>query len=89
MTNQKLYPFSMRRDGHNIELAYNHLYTIVKEMYDGSREWDQKVIDSYNELCELYSNAICHPVYWATGKEYGKLKEYSMWSICHRDSMNA
>lgn len=85
MTNEKRYPFSMRKYGHNIELAYNHLYIIMREMEDGEREWDDKVIDSYYELSDLYEKAIGNAVYWATGKEYGKLQEYSAWAECYRD----
>lgn len=85
---EKRYPFSMRRYGHNIELAYNHLFIITKEMESGEREWDDTTFKEYEELSDLYAKAIGCPVYWATGKEYGKLQEYSIWAENYRDRKN-
>ena len=86
---EKLYPFSMRKEGHNIELAYNHMYCIVHDMYHGDREWNQKTVDFYEKLTEIYGKAMGCPIYWATGKEYGFLREVSAWAVCHRDEANA
>ena len=88
MANIKKYPFSMRKYGHNIELAYNHLYIIVHEMQDHEREWDDKVVEQFEQLQEIYANAMGCPVYFATGKEYGILKEASTWAECYRDRRN-
>ena len=79
----------MRKYGHNIELAYNHLYIIVHEMYDGDRVWDDKVVDRFNRLQEVYSNAMGSPVYFATGEEYGILIDASTWAVTYRDRKNA
>lgn len=80
----KRYPFSMRKYGHNIELAYNRQYIIVHEMYDGERDWDDKAVEYFDKLSEVYANAMGHPVYMATGPEYGILKEASVWAECYR-----
>lgn len=79
----------MRKYGHNIELAYNYQYVIVREMYDGNRAWDDKVVEYFNQLQEVYANAMGAPVYFATGKEYGILKEASAWAVTYRDRKNA
>ena len=86
---EKRYPFSMLKYGHNIELAYNHLKIAESEMFEGIREWDDKTIESLEVLSDLYEKAIGHSVYWATGKEYGLLKEYSEWAEWHRAACNA
>lgn len=84
MTNTKRYPFSMRKYGHNIELAYNHQWIICREMEDHEREWDDKAFEYFDKLSEVYANAMGHPVYFATGKEYGILKEASVWAEMYR-----
>ena len=81
----KLYPFNMTRYGHNIELAYNRQFIITREMEDGEREWDDKAFEYFDRLSEVYANAMGHPIFWATGKEYGVLKEASIWAECYRD----
>ena len=81
----KRYPFSMIKYGHNIELAYNRLKIAEYEMFDGEREWDDKVIESLERLCSVYEKAIGYSIYWATGEEYGLLKEYSIWAEMYRD----
>jgi hypothetical protein len=84
----KRYPFSMLRYGHNIELAYNHLKIIECEMWNGEREWDDKVIESLERLYSVYEKAIGCGIYWATGEEYELLKEYSVWVEMYRDMKN-
>lgn len=86
---QKRYPFSMRKYGHNIELAYNRQWLICREMEDGEREWDDKAFENFNRLQEVYARTMGHPVYFATGEEYGILKEASVWAECYRADRNA
>ena len=90
-TATKRYPFSMRRYGHNIELAYNHQWLICREMEDDEREWDDKAFEWLDKLSEVYANAMgnANGVYFATGKEYGILKEASVWAECYRDGRRA
>jgi hypothetical protein len=70
----------MKANGHNIQLAYNHLRLAA----DGSAE----AMERFQRLAEVYARAIATPVYWATGQEYGILKDASAWAVCYRDSMN-
>ena len=81
----KRYPFSMRKYGHNIELAYNHQWLICREMEDGEREWDDKAFEWMDTLSEVYACAMGHPVYMATGEEYGVLKQANTWAMNYRD----
>lgn len=87
---QKLYPFSMLKNGHNIELAYNHLYLLTHEdeetmFEEGLLRVPDETYDSYDRLSELYGAAIGTPIYWCIGKDYADLKEYSMWAELYRD----
>ena len=86
---EKLYPFSMRRYGHNIEYAYNTLYCNYSDMLDGKSEWNDKVYESWSNIQEVYAKAMGNAIYWATGKEYGMLKSWSMWAECRRDQIIA
>lgn len=85
----KLYPFSMLRNGHNIELAYNHQHTICHEMEMGERPWDDKAFENLEDISEVYGHAIGNAIYWCNGKEYAKLRDWSAWAECHRDTVNA
>ena len=84
---EKLYPFSMRKYGHNIELAYNRQWLICKEMEEGEREWSDDAFTWLDKLESVYSVAMGHAIYWATGKEYGILKEASVWADTYRGGM--
>lgn len=86
MNKTKKYPFSMLKYGHNIEFAYNHQWLIVHEMYDGEREWDDKAIEFFEKISDIYANAMGCAIYWCCGKTYGFLKEISTWAECYRDS---
>ena len=86
---EKLYPFNMLKNGHNIELAYNRQYIICEEMKDGERAWNDEAFEYFDKLSEVYACAMGHPVFWATGKQYGILKEASAWAVCYRDRKNA
>ena len=81
----KRYPFSMSKYGHNIEFAYNHQWLLCKEMEEGEREWEDEAFEWLDKLTEVYQNAVGAGIYWATGKEYGILKEASVWADCYRD----
>ena len=81
----KRYPFSMRKYGHNIELAYNRQYIICKEMEEHIREWRDEAFDYFDRLSEVYAKAMGSAVYMATGEEYAILKEASVWAECYRD----
>lgn len=84
----KLYPFNMMKYGHNIELAYNCQYIICQEMEDNERKWDDKAFEYYDALGDVYAAAMGHPIFWCTGKQYGILKEASVWADCYRDMKN-
>lgn len=81
---EKRYPFSMKKHGHNIMLAYNHLRILLAD-----DKLDKKGYERFMALQEVYSKANACPVYWATGKEYGILNEASMWAVSFRDYKNA
>ena len=88
MTTKK-YPFSMRKYGHNIELAYNHQKNICTDMEEGTIPVDQKAFDWLNKLSDAYATAIGQPIAWVDGKTYAVLKEASLWAECYRDRKNA
>lgn len=86
---EKLYPFSMIKNGHNVELAYNHQFCICDDMENGIIPYDQKAFDYFERLSEVYAKAMGNPIYWCIGKEYAILKEASVWATCYRDRRNA
>lgn len=85
---EKLYPFSMLKYGHNIELAYNHQRIICDEMQEGVRAWNDEAFERLDKLEEVYNNAIGSPIYWATGKEYSILTDASAWAEFYRHDRN-
>lgn len=85
----KLYPFSMLRNGHNIELAYNNQHIICWEMEQGERPWNDEAFECLADISEVYGHAIGSAIYWCNGKEYAKLRDWSEWAECHRAEANA
>ena len=88
---EKLYPFSVRRNGHNIELAYNHQWLICREMEDGEREWDNRAFEQMERISEAYCAITpcgADGIAWVNGKTYAVLKDASDWAVCYRDSRN-
>lgn len=81
----KRYPFNMWKNGHNIEYIYNKLFIACQEMYQGEREWDEKLIERFDEISDVYSKSMGCEIYMATGKEYGILKEASIMADIYRD----
>jgi len=86
---EKKYPFSMRKNGHNIELAYNRQWLICREMEDGEREWNAEAFRWMEKLEKAYSKAIGNAVAWVDGKTYAVLQEASAWAESYRDGRNA
>lgn len=84
MKNKK-YPFSMRKYGHNIELAYNHQWLICKEMEDGEREFNRDAFEHLEKLSDAYAKAVGNAIAWVDGKTYGILSEASAWAESYRD----
>lgn len=77
---EKRYPFPMAKYGHDVEFAYNRLKNAVSDMEHGETPWDDKTVDSLEELEPLYENCICEPVYFATAKEYELLQNIVEWA---------
>ena len=85
---EKLYPFSMKKYGHDIEYAYNFLRNVYDEMLVGEKEWDDNTYYSFESIRDIYSRAISAPVFWATGKEIGNLKRWALWAESRRAGLN-
>ena len=85
---KKLYPFSMRKYGHNIELAYNTQWIICDEMDKGERQYDSKAFDWKQQLMEAYSKAMRtdgRGITYVDGKTYGILNKANLWAMNYRD----
>lgn len=87
---KKLYPFSMNKYGHNIELAYNRQWRICEEMLRGERKYDEKAFEWKDELTEAYLKMMsCSDnglISWVDGHTYGILREANVWAETYRDS---
>ena len=85
-TQEKRYPFSMKKYGHDVEFAYNHWYILCQEMENGERVWDDKTFDYYDKLDKIFTNASCYDIYWATGDEFSILSNAHEWAEAYRHS---
>lgn len=85
----KRYPFSFIKNGHNIELAYNHQWLICEEMRDGERPYDQKAFDHMQNILDVLERTGTTGIAWCSGKDWAFLKDLCMWAYVYRDTCNA
>lgn len=82
----KLYPFSLEKNAHNVEFRYNRISCVLDDMYMGeieatSEEIDkleaekEKVFEVYNMMFGAGSSII-----WLTGKQYNVARECVIWA---------
>ena len=85
---QKLYPFSLRRYGHDLAFRRNRA---INEMGDKEsngtlttqeRVQFQKLIDDLSDILLTYPDS--RGVVWLTGKQLGLAKESSAWACAMR-----
>lgn len=91
---KKLYPFSMRREGHNIELVFNGTYNL---MHDAQISGDCCLADKYEQLHERVSDVYhqllgycpnCFGVIMIPGSLLSKAKYISFMACQIRDDIN-
>lgn len=91
---QKLYPFSMRKNAHNIELAFNRSYILMHDAdMDGNRELAEKYEFIHEKISAVYSELLCYrPNYYGvimiSGKLFAAAKEISVLAEQIRDELN-
>ena len=81
----KKYPFSMKRHGHDIELARNLLFS--QYIYpDGTsaklRAWAQDMRDRLGNI--LSAGVGCNPIVYLTGEEIGLARRAIEWATLFR-----
>ena len=81
---EKLYPFSMKKHGHDLEFAYNHQWLICREMEDGDREWDDRAFERLETIEKAYLKYIGYEIVYVTGKNYGLLRDLCAWAENYR-----
>ena len=79
----KKYPFSMKKEGHNIQLAYDYL---LCKAYDDTLT--DKELEMFERLRELYAETIGEPVAWLAGPDYGFMRDVAAWAVIYRDKRN-
>ena len=84
----KKYPFSFIKEGHNIELAYNHQWLICRAMEDGERPYDQSAFDNLHDMLDVFDRTGLSGVVWVSGADYGKLHDWATWAVCYRGKKN-
>lgn len=84
---KKLYPFSMSKHAHDLELArdllFNH-YIHGDNVSDKMRLWAEDRREKLGNIL-LKSNGY---VAWLTGEEYGLANKAMGWAICFRVAAN-
>lgn len=90
---QKLYPFSLKKNQHNIELAYNRLFNLMR---DAELEGDYVLAEKYEAAFERISNVYdeimgyfpnCYGVIMIPGKLLSEAKEISFLAEQIRDGL--
>lgn len=89
---QKLYPFSMIKNGHNIELWLNRTYLIINAYYTGDKEdeyFPSDVSDTYIENLEnkrryVEDNIWGSGIVWLPYKDWQLANEISEWAVNDR-----
>lgn len=91
---QKLYPFSMKKNGHNIELAFNRSFNLMRDAeMDGNYELAEKYEDAHEKISTIYSEIMgyrpnCYGVIMIPGKLLGEVKEITLLAEQIRDGLN-
>lgn len=90
----KLYPFSMKKNGHNIELAFNRSYNLMHDaLINGDYELAEKYENAHEKISQVYSDLMGYPVdsrgvILIPGKLIGQAKEISLLAEQIRDGLN-
>lgn len=84
---KKLYPFSMSKHAHDLELARNVLYLNYIDVEGVSPKMEAWAIDRRERLTTilLKSNGC---VAWLTGEEYGFVQKVVAWAQSYRVARN-
>lgn len=84
---KKLYPFSMSKHAHDLELARNILYLNYIDVEGVSPKMEEWAIDRRERLTQilLKSNG---QVAWLTGEEYGFAQKVVAWATSYRVAKN-
>ena len=89
----KLYPFSVRKHAHDIELYHNRLYNTICDMQSGEIPMDAARYDKihnmfYGPLMELYEamfNSRDGVVVYLTGPQISLAKKVVFWAATYRE----
>lgn len=83
----KLYPFSVRKHAHDIELRNNRVWNTLRDMESGEIEWDEKKYDTLTahqekvqELLDVILSSGNGYVVYLTGEQIGLAKEIVAWA---------
>ena len=85
---KKMYPFSVAKHAHDIELYHNRLYNTMRDMESGEIPMDQARYDRisdmfYGPLMELYEmmfNSRDGRIVYLTGPQIGLAKKIVAWA---------
>ena len=96
MKNTKLYPFSLAKNGHDIEFRYNRLKNMECDYFDGGIELTKEQYDHLEKELELVQKAyhiiLSTPsngrVVWVDGETLAILKKCVAWATYERDRKN-
>ena len=83
----KLYPFSMSKHAHDLELARNVLYLNYIDVEGVSPKMEAWAIDRRERLATILLKSNGY-VAWLTGEEYGFVQKVVAWAQSYRVARN-
>ena len=84
---KKLYPFSMSKHAHDLELARNVLYLNYIDVDGVSPKMEAWAIDRRERLAAILLKSNGY-VAWLTGEEYGLAQKVVAWAQTYRVARN-
>lgn len=92
MANEKKYPFSFRKHGHDIEFRRNRCYNICCDMEIGDIPWDDAKYDRLTHLYDQLTDVLTayvdnNQIAWLTSTQYRIAKESADWATITRGAI--
>jgi len=84
---KKLYPFSMNKHHHSLELARNILFCQFITEDNVSPKMRSWAIDRRERITQIIMKADRHNIAWLNGEEYGFAQKVVAWATSFRASM--
>ena len=81
---KKLYPFSMNKHHHSLELARNVLFLNYIDVEGVSPKMEAWARDRRERIAQIIMKADRHNIAWLTGEEYALAQKVISWAGSYR-----